>query len=125
MKRLIKLSEDDIFGMSNLNPQKAGLGDIVIWSDHGGVSRSVSHRNTPRIKLSIGDMSISVTISAQPEILAKNRAVSSKRKLAEFDDGIAYVSRNYDIFLKHYMDTSFEFDDEDMFNALRDRGEYK
>ena len=40
-------------------------------------------------------------------------------------DGIRYVGRNYDLFLKHFMDIDFSFDDEDLFNALRNRGEYK
>ena len=113
-----------IFGMANLNPQKSGLGNIVIWSDHMGVLRNVQH-NQPRIKLQIGDMSIVVSISAKPEILSKSKTVTSKVKLAMFSKGIDYVSRNYDIFLKHYMDTDFSFDDEDLFKSLRARGEYK
>lgn len=36
-----------------------------------------------------------------------------------------YIGRNYDIFLKDYNDVNNEFDDEGMFNALRERGEYK
>lgn len=123
MKRVIKSSEA-IFGMANLNPQKAGLGSIVIWSDHGGIARSVSHRNSPRVKMDKGDMSISVSISENPKVLAKNRKVKSTR-LQEFQPGIDYVARNYEIFLKHYNDTTFEFDDEDFFQALRDKGEYK
>lgn len=73
MKKLINHDKTDIFGMSNLNPSKAGLGDIVIWSDHGGVTRSVSYRNTPRMKLTINDMSISITISDEPKVLSKNK----------------------------------------------------
>ena len=117
-------SMSKIFGMANLNPQKSGLGNIVIWSDHMGVLRNVQH-NQPRIKLQIGDMSIVVSISAKPEILSKSKTVTSKVKLAMFSKGIDYVSRNYDIFLKHYMDTDFSFDDEDLFKFLRARGEYK
>lgn len=122
MKRL--LIQQDVFGMANLNPQKAGLGSIVIWADHGGVSRPVSHRNTPRVKMDKGDMSISVSISDNPKILAQSRRVN-KRNVSEFQPGIDYVRRNYEIFLKHYMDTDFSFDDEDLFQALRDKGEYR
>lgn len=125
MKKLINHDKTDIFGMSNLNPSKAGLGDIVIWSDHGGVTRSVSNRNTPRMKLTMNDISISITISDEPKVLSKNKKVTSKHKLNLFKDGVEYVARNYDIFLKHYNDTNFEFDDEDMYDALRERGEYK
>ena len=123
MKRVI-YSMSRITGMANLNPQKSGLGSVVIWSDHGGVSRKVKH-NEPRVKLSKGDMSIVVSISENPEILSKSKSVSSQKKQKEFDEGIKYVARNYDIFMKHYMDTDFSFDDEDLFNALRDRGEYR
>ena len=124
MKKYIRYSMSNIFGMSNLNPQKSGLGNIVIWSDHSGITRNVEH-NTPRIKLQIDDMSIVVSISPNPEILSKSKKVTSKAKLNMFSKGIDYVARNYDIFLNHYNDTDFSFDDEDMFNALRERGEYK
>ena len=123
MKRIIKCSED-IFWMANLNPQKAGLGDIEIWADHGGIQRRVSHRDTPRVKKQKGDLSISVSISDQPKVLARNKRVKHN-KLSGFQPGIDYVARNYDIFLKHYNDTTFSFDDEALFQALRDRGEYK
>ena len=123
MKRVV-YSMDNIFGLANLNPQKSGLGNVVIWSDHSGVTRKVRH-NIPGIKLSSGDMSIVVSISENPVVLSKNKSVSSKAKLAEFQKGIDYVSRNHDLFMKHYMDTTFKFDDEDLFQALRDRGEYK
>jgi hypothetical protein len=124
MAKYIKESES-IFGMANLNPQKAGLGNIVIWADHGGIKRRVSHSGTPRVKMDKDEMSISVTIEAKPKVLEKNRKVTSQKKLSEFNRGIEYVARNWDIFLKHYMDTDFSFDDEDLFNALRDRNEYR
>ena len=120
MRKLIKNSNDR-FGMTTLNPKKSGLDNIVIWSEHGGVT-NVKH--TPSVKLSIEDMSISVSISQKPEIIAKSESVTNYR-ISEFDKGIKYVAQNYDIFLRHYNDTSFEFDDEDLFQALRDRGQYK
>lgn len=122
MKRFVQ--RDSIFGMANLNPQKSGLGNIIIWSDHSGISRNVSHRGNPRVKLSIDDMFMSVTIESDPKILAKSRNIS-KKDISKFSQGIEYVGRNYDLFLKHYMDTDFNFDDEDLFQALRDRGEYR
>lgn len=39
--------------------------------------------------------------------------------------GIEYVKRNADLFRKHYYDLDESFDDEDLYNALRERGEYK
>lgn len=122
MKKL--LHQDNIFGMANLNPQRSGLHNIIIWSEHGGVSRKVSHNNTPRVKLGINEAKITVSISPEPKILARNKYVK-KGMLSKFQPGIEYVARNYEIFLKHFNDTSFEFDDEDMFEALRSKGEYK
>ena len=122
MKRYIKTAS--IFGMANLNPQKSGLGNIIIWADHSGITRSASHRNTPRVKLGIDEDSISVSISPEPKVLAKSSKVTSK-DVAKFRPGIEYVARNWDIFLKHYTDVDFSFDDEDLFNALRSKGEYR
>ena len=123
MKRYLGSSEA-IFGMANLNPQKSGLGNIIIWSEHNGISRINKH-SLPRVKLGIDDMNISISIEAVPKILAKSSNITSKVQLARFDPGIEYVARNCDIFLKHFNDTTFEFDDEDLFQALRERGEYK
>lgn len=122
MKSVIENS-NDIFGMTTINPKKSGLGNIIIWSEHGGVN-NVTHICIPRVKMSIDDMSISVSISENPEIKAKSKNVT-KHRISKFDNGIEYVVQNYDIFLRHYNDTTFEFDDEDLFQALRDKGQYK
>lgn len=120
MKKLMRSGY--IFGMANLNPKKTNLG-LVIWADHSGISRKVSHRNTPRVKIGNNEFNVSVLISEKPVILEQSRKLkaSEENKLA---DALEYVARNYDLFLKHYFDTDFNFDDEDLFNALRERGEY-
>ncbi len=74
--------------------------------------------------MSIDDITISVSISESPEIIAKSENVTNHR-ISKFDKGIEYITQNYDLFLRHYNDTAFEFDDEDLFQALRDRGQYK
>lgn len=122
MKRHIR-NEDSIFGMANLNPQKSGL-PVVIWADHAGVQRYVSHNNIPRVKIGIDDHWVSVSISADPKILAQSNNIPANI-MSKIQEGIEYVKRNYDVFLKHYMDTDFSFDDEDLFNELRDRKQYK
>lgn len=121
MKRLIRSSED-IFGMANLNPKRTNL-PVIIWSDHGGIERSVSHRNTPRVKIGNKDYWVSVTISESPKIVARSSSIK-KSEMEDIKQGIQYVARNYDLFLKHFQDTDFDFDDEDLFNSLRERGEY-
>ena len=108
--------------MANLNPKKSGL-PVIIWSDHSGVSRKIRH-NEPRVKIGKNDHWAEISISDKPKILSH----SSDIKKSEMDDiqkGIEYVARNYDIFLKHFYDTDYEFDDEALFNALRERGEYR
>ena len=114
---------DSVFGMANLVPKKTGL-SADIWSEHKGVSRNVSHKNSPRLKITKGNYTVSVTISDNPQIKAESRRGSQSEKSA-IKEAMKYVARNYDIFLKHYMDPDDSFDDEDLFNALRERGEYK
>lgn len=123
MIRMIK-SNDHIFGMCNIVPRRSGL-SVDIWSDHKGIQRQVLHGGTPRIKITKNNIFISVTISENPQIKVKSRKIS-KSDQKDLEEGIKYVARNYDLFLKHYMDDDRNlFDDEDLFNALRARGEYK
>ena len=121
MKKLIH-TDQNIFGMSNLNPRKTNL-PVVIWTDHSGIDRAVSHRESPRIKISKDKYSISVSISSNPEVLAKSGRIP-KSVMDDLRLGIDYVARNYDIFLQHYLDTDFSFDDDDLKDELRKRGEY-
>lgn len=124
MKRLIirdKLT--DVFGMANLNPQKSGL-HVVIWSEQCGITRNKPD-NIPRVKIfTLDNQAVSVSIERPPKILAKSKHLK-KSDEKYITEGIDYVGRNYDLFLKHYMNTDFSFDDEDLINALRQRGEYR
>lgn len=122
MKRWIHAKED-IWGMSNLNPKRTNL-PVIIWADHSGVGRNVSHRGSPRVKISQGDHEISISIEAVPEIKAQTKNIPSN-VMKDLEKGIDYVARNYDLFLKHYLDTDFSFDDDDLKEALRERGDYK
>lgn len=121
MKRWIH-SSTDIWGMSNLNPKRTKL-PVIIWADHSGVGRKVSHRNSPRVKITKGNYEISVSIEADPKIKAKSSDIPSN-VMKDLEKGIEYVARNWDIFLKHYLDTDFSFDDDDLKEELRARGDY-
>ena len=125
MKRMIRDIDHmyDIFGMANLNPQKSGL-SVIIWSDHSGITRKVSHRDTPRIKVGTHEHWVSVTIEPNPVIKERSKKIPDNI-MPKIQEGIDYVGRNYDVFLKHYLDTDFSFDDEALFEELRKRGEYK
>lgn len=123
MKRVIRANVENIWGMSNLNPKKTNL-PVIIWSDHSGVDRAVSHRDSPRVKISKDDISISVSIEAEPKILAQSGNIS-KSDMKDIEKGIEYVARNWDLFLKHYNDTDFSFDDDDLKDALKERGDYR
>lgn len=129
---LIELNDIDdgmLFEMANLNPNKTGLG-VVIWSDHAGVHRSKKDK-TPRLKVGIGEATASISISETPVVLAESSKLKKKKKNSsiwkKINKAIDYVGKNWDLFMKHYMDSEskFEFDDEDLFNALRERGCYK
>ena len=108
-----------VFGATCLNPQKTGLGNIVIWAEHGGAQKGKS----PGIRLEIGNKFICIGIEADPFILGKSQDVKLK-DLVAFEPGVRYVSRNCDLFLRHYQDQDFSFDDEALFQALRERQEY-
>ncbi len=68
-----------------------------------------------------------VTISPNPKIIAKTPNITNEQK-QELEKGIKYVARNYGLFLKHYNNDGNNgagFDDEDLINALKEKGEYK
>lgn len=67
---------------------------------------------------------IVVTISPNPKIIAKTPNITEEQR-QELEKGIKYVARNYDLFLKHYNNDGNYFDDEDLINALKEKGEYK
>lgn len=118
-----KSKKDDIFGMANLTSRKTGL-SADIWSDHKGIERQVSHSNTPRIKITTKNSSAPITIEPNPVITAKSKYLK-KSDIDAINEAKDYIGRNYDLFLKHYYDVDDIFDDEDLFQALRERGEYK
>lgn len=76
------------------------------------------------MKISVESYMVSVTIEPNPVIKTESEHGSKSQKAA-VKGAMEYIGRNYDIFLKHCNDVNDEFDDEDMFNALRERGEYK
>ena len=121
MKKLLK--KDYIFGMANLSTKRSGLG-VKIWSEEGGLHRNTSHNNTPRVKVG-NNQELSISIESNPKILAGNLSKFKHSEQVLFFGAIEYVGRNYDIFLLHYNSKDEEFDDNDLFNELRNRGEYK
>jgi len=119
---------EELFEMANIVPKKSGL-KADIWSDHKGVLRNKKD-NDRRVKISYTtDYSVSVSIEENPVILSVSSSLKKKNsgspEWEEINKAIKYVGRNYDIFLKHYNGTDDSFDDEDLYNALRERGEYK
>lgn len=125
MKRLILRDKlTDVFGMANLIPRRTGL-HANIWSEHSGILYNVSHKNNPQVKIKSGEYQVSVTIEESPQIIVKNTSYPKKSDEIHVKEAIDYIGRNYDVFLKHYLDENDDFDDEDLFNSLRERGEYR
>lgn len=124
MKRLIRSNTEYIFGIANITPKRSGI-PADIWSDHSGITRKVSHKETPRAKIGYQGDEISVSIEKDPKILAPKGKKFPQSVMKNLQTGIDYVARNYDLFLKHYLDTDDSFDDQDLFDALRERGEYR
>lgn len=126
MKKLITSDEylydsDYIFGMANLSMKRTGL-SVIIWSDHGVAARNKKDKR-PRFKVGTNDDQVSVSLDTF-DILAQTPNIK-KSVMNNILVGIEYVKRNADLFRKHYYDLDESFDDEDLYNALRERGEYK
>ena len=108
--------------MANLSPKRTGL-SVTIWSENDGVSRKIQH-NDPRVKVGKNDYWVEITIEEDPVIKAQSPNIK-KSEMKRILKGIEYVSRNHDLFLKHFNSSNEEFDDEDLRDALRSRGEFK
>ena len=123
MKRWIH--REDIMAMANVNKRRTGL-NVNIWSDGQGCTRNKPDV-VPRVKLVQDNNSVSVSISANPEVLAPKswRKKFKQSFVSDVEDGMKYVARNHDLFWKHYMDTDLSFDDSDLFDSLKERGDYK
>lgn len=114
-----------VFGMANLVPRRTGL-SADIWVEHKGIERRVEH-NTPRVKISYSGESISISIDSNPNILSGNSTYNNSHGHSRkaFDEAIAYVADNYDLFLTHFNDVGDNFDDRDLEDALANRGFYR
>lgn len=117
------INENEILTeMANLSPKRTGL-SVQIWSDGNGKSRNKKD-TLPRVKIGTNDYSVSVSIEQNPKILAKTNNIK-QNEMNKINSAMKYVGRNYDLFLKHYNDTTGEFDDQDLFDALIERGDFK
>lgn len=116
------INEETLFEMANLSPKRTGL-KVTIWSDNDGKIRNLPH-NIPRVKVGRNDYWVVISIEGDPVIKAQSSNIK-KSEMSQIMEGIEYVSRNFDIFLKHFNSSNEEFDDQDLVDALRERGEYK
>lgn len=122
VSRLMEEDKEPLFEMANLTPKRTGL-KVVIWSEQQGFTRNKPD-NEKRFKIDGNDFSLSLSLEKEPKILAQSGKIKQSDKLA-IKEAIDYVVRNLDLFLKHYNSTPFEFDDDDLKEALRERGDYK
>ena len=108
-----------------LSPRRTGL-KVNIWSKWNVAETS---KEKPHIIIGRAEYwnryIIVVTISPTPQIIAKTPNITDEQR-QELQKGINYVSSNYDLFLKHYNnDNGAGFDDDDLFEALKEKGKYK
>ena len=112
-----------LFEMANLIPKNTGL-EVNVWSDGQGVLDNYKHKK-PRVKIGKrGQYMISVSIESKPKILVKSKGIT-KSQLKSCQSAIEYVGKNYDLFLKHFNDTNDSFSDDDLKDALKERGYYR
>lgn len=125
MKRYIKSNQEAVMTMANIHKVRTGL-NVNIWSDGEGCLRNKPDHK-PRVKLSTSEGDVSVSIEPEPKILAPKQWKNKfkQQTLKDIEAGMAYVGRNYDLFLQHYNDTDGTFDDLVLFEALKERGQLK
>ena len=123
------LHGDEGFFMVTLTPKDTGLALYLSMDDTGSMSENGNHRsdNTPRIWVHSGYNTkylceAIVTIEAKPKIIIQKCVKPKDNK--KIKEAIDYISRNYDIFLKHYLATE-NYDNGDMFDDLKTKGELK
>lgn len=113
--------ENNLIEMANLSPKRTGL-KVVIWSEQNGDKRNKPD-GEPRFKIMGKDYEISYSLEENPRELARSGKIKqSDRK--DIQDAIEYVVRNLDLFIKHFTTSAFEFDDDDLKEKLRKRGDY-
>lgn len=64
------------------------------------------------------------TISPTPQILDKTSNITEEQ-MENILEGLNYIARNYDLFLKHYTDPTGQFSDDELLEELIKRGDYK
>lgn len=120
--RLITESEI-LIEMTNLPSRRTGLPTVTIWSEQCGINR-IKKDKGKRVKITGPDYEVSVSIEEEPKVLAKSKNIKDN-DMAKVKEAMKYIGRNYDLFLKHYESTEEVYDDDDLKNDLRQRGEYK
>ena len=122
-KILDSLREQELYEMANLTARRTGLQSVTIWSEQRGESRNKSD-SLPRVKITGPDYEVSVSIEKNPRILAQTKGIKQSEML-KIKKAIEYIGRNYDLFLKHYTSSEEVYDDDDLKDELRKRGDYR
>lgn len=123
-KAMKNLKENQsLLEMANLTSRRTGLPTVTIWSEQKGELRNKPD-NDKRIKITGPGYEVSVSIEKSPKILAKTKNIKTN-DMQKIKEAMKYIGRNYDLFLKHYQSSEEEYDDDDLKDDLRKRGEYK
>ena len=121
--------QQKLYEMAGLSARRTGL-KINIWVDHGGNNfREVGH-DTNRLKLGIrGEYEVEISLSQNYEIMSyypkdlfKDKGSNKTKAIKE---AIEYIKRNSDLFQKCLDDKDGSYDEYDLVEDLRKRGEFK
>lgn len=108
---------------ATVSAKRTGL-NIDIWSKWSASEKS---KEQPHIIIGKAEYwnryIIVVTLSPTPTIIAQTPNITDEQ-MQDLKAGIEYVARNYDVFLKHYNNAGSGFDDDDLIDALKEKGEY-
>ena len=93
----IKFENNNLLEMSNILKRETGL-PYNIWIDNSANARNVSH-HLPRLKIKIDGEYIPVSISREPEVLAKGKSNSD---IPGFRILKKWINLNYDDLIKYW-----------------------
>ena len=114
------LSKESLFEMTNLTPRKTGL-KVIIWSEQNGEDINKEDK-LPGFKIEGKDFELSYSLEENPKELARSGKIKQSDE-KNIKEAVQYISRNLDLFLKHYNSTPFDYDDDHLKDDLRKRGE--
>ena len=105
--------KEPLFEMAKLTPEESKL-HYTIWLDSAGIARNTPHKNTPRVKLTLDNISIPVKVNDTAEL-----AHDKDAKYPHISETLKFITKTSHIIRNHYFPEP-RYTDRATLNALTD-----